>query len=73
MLSLRKGIQGYLEPDKPEGPAQDNITLKLYTEKEKARILEEWERKCEGESIIKSAVIKLTKSSNCTLCAHLDQ
>ena len=60
VLSLRKGIQGYFEPDKPEGPAQHNITLKSYTEKEKAHILEEWERNCEDKSIIKSAVIKLT-------------
>lgn len=60
MLSLRKGIQIHLESEKPVKPDQNHITLKPFTDKEKRHIIKEWERNCQGESIIRSAVIKLT-------------
>ena len=58
LLSLRKGIELYLEPEKPEKAAQKHITLKPYTAEEKKQILEKWRQDCEGQSIIRSATIK---------------
>lgn len=63
MLSLRKGIQIHLEPEKPEKPekpAHKVILLKPYTKEEKEQFIKKWEKDCEGESIIKSTVINLT-------------
>lgn len=60
VLSLRKGIQIHLEPEKPEKPAHKVILLKPYTKEEKEQFIKKWEKDCEGESIIKSTVINLT-------------
>ena len=70
LLSLRKGIQLYLELEKSEKsqmPAQNHIPPELYTAEEMEQILQKWEQDCEGESVIRSAVIRCAWIIFCVL------